>query len=108
MLSDRQNAQVRDATDGDSSAADGTTITRRTKSVKMIHGHPMMPAPESSGIMLMAGSWCPLLAVQCNIEAIGLVMSILVSCLAIVDYGVKIYGRTKKNDGPQRDDETAE
>lgn len=52
--------------------------------------------PDAGGFMLVAGSWCPLLAVTFDAATMGLLMSILVSCLAVVDYGMKIYGKARQ------------
>lgn len=63
----------------------------------MIHEHQhLLPMPDTGGMMLLAGSWGPILAIQLNAATIGLLMSILVSLLAVIDYGMKIYTKARE------------
>jgi uncharacterized integral membrane protein len=75
--------------------------------VFMMHNQqPILP--DAGGVMLVAGCWAPLLAVHFNAALVGLLMSILVSCLAVVDYGMKIYFKAKQlRDVPKGDTDDA-
>ncbi len=44
----------------------------------------------------MAGSWAPLMAMALDAATIGIVMSCIVSCLAVLDYVMKINWKLKQ------------
>lgn len=54
------------------------------------HHHNNNLMPDVSGLVLMAGSWAPIMAWAVDAAKIGLVMSCVVSTLAIADYIMKI------------------
>lgn len=65
--------------------------------MKEMHHNTNFFMPDSTALMLMAGSWSPLLAVMMDLGTIAMALSMAVSVLAGVDYSFKIYWKLSQN-----------
>ena len=70
---------------------------------KLMRSHTNQIAPDVHGLLLLAGSWSPVLLVAFRYETLALLLSMIVAVLAIVDYSLKIWWKVKQVRERKRD-----
>ena len=58
--------------------------------------------PDVHSVLMLAGSWSPMLLIAFRYEAVALILSMIVATLAIIDYCLKIHWKLKQTKEKKR------